>query len=96
MNCARADLSACVVKGLPNARDYAYKNREMLMEEKRQILMARKMGRKGKEQEKQEDSSTESDSDDSSSFLHDPCSCVTSRFSLAVLTELLLCFLDFI
>jgi hypothetical protein len=33
MNCARAFLSACVVKGLPNARDYAYKNREILLEE---------------------------------------------------------------
>jgi hypothetical protein len=35
MNCARAGLTACVVKGLPNARDYAYKNRDMFLEEKR-------------------------------------------------------------
>jgi hypothetical protein len=40
MNCARAMLTACVVKGLPNARDYAYKNRQMLMKEERQKEMA--------------------------------------------------------
>jgi hypothetical protein len=34
MNYARAMLTACVVKGLPNARDYAYKKKELLLEEK--------------------------------------------------------------
>jgi hypothetical protein len=36
MDCPRTMLSACVVKGLPNVRDYVYKNREMLVKEKRQ------------------------------------------------------------
>jgi hypothetical protein len=53
MDCARYHLSACVVKGLPNARDYAYKNREMLLEEKRQRQMAMEMERNWKEQEQQ-------------------------------------------
>jgi hypothetical protein len=34
MNCDRAGLTACVVKSLPNARDYAYKNRGNLLREK--------------------------------------------------------------
>jgi hypothetical protein len=40
MNSARETLSACVVKGLPSARDYAYKDGEMLLEKKRQREMA--------------------------------------------------------
>jgi hypothetical protein len=40
MHCARVILTACVVKGLPNWRDYAYKNSEMLLEEKGQRQMA--------------------------------------------------------
>jgi hypothetical protein len=55
MNSARSNLTACVVKGLPNARDYAYKNMKELMGQKRQREMALEMGINRKEQEKQED-----------------------------------------
>ncbi|XP_021937484.1 kelch-like protein 10 [Zootermopsis nevadensis] len=34
MNVRRSFLSTCVIKNLPNARDYAYKHRDKLMEEK--------------------------------------------------------------
>lgn len=40
MNIYRSALSACVILGLPNVRDYIHKHRERLMEEKRQKLLA--------------------------------------------------------
>uniref|UniRef100_T1IS98 Kelch-like protein 10 n=1 Tax=Strigamia maritima TaxID=126957 RepID=T1IS98_STRMM len=40
MNIYRSALSACVIMGLPNVRDYIHKHRERLMEEKRQKLLA--------------------------------------------------------
>uniref|UniRef100_A0A1B6GHM5 Kelch-like protein diablo n=1 Tax=Cuerna arida TaxID=1464854 RepID=A0A1B6GHM5_9HEMI len=40
MNVFRSALSACVVANLPNINDYIHKNRHMLMEEKRQKLLA--------------------------------------------------------
>ncbi|KDR20175.1 Kelch-like protein 10 [Zootermopsis nevadensis] len=39
MNTHRTELSACVVKGLPNAKDYIYKHRDMLLEEERQKIL---------------------------------------------------------
>ncbi|XP_021917838.1 kelch-like protein 10 [Zootermopsis nevadensis] len=35
MNFWRSEMSTCVIENLPNARDYAYKHRDKLMEEKR-------------------------------------------------------------
>ncbi|XP_017775933.1 PREDICTED: kelch-like protein 10 [Nicrophorus vespilloides] len=40
MNIYRSALSACVIQGLPNVRDYIHKHREKLMEEKRQKMIA--------------------------------------------------------
>ncbi|GJQ87318.1 hypothetical protein Trydic_g17366 [Trypoxylus dichotomus] len=40
MNIYRSALSACVISGLPNVRDYIHKHREKLMEEKRQKMIA--------------------------------------------------------
>ncbi|XP_021940178.1 kelch-like protein 10 [Zootermopsis nevadensis] len=40
MNVRRSFLSTCVIKNLPNARDYAYKHRDKLMEEKCKKKMA--------------------------------------------------------
>lgn len=40
MNVFRSALSACVVANLPNINDYIHQNRHMLMEEKRQKLLA--------------------------------------------------------
>lgn len=40
MNIYRSALSACVISGLPNVRDYIHKHRERLMEEKRQKMIA--------------------------------------------------------
>ncbi|XP_021934201.1 kelch-like protein 10 [Zootermopsis nevadensis] len=39
MNTYRTAMSACVVKGLPNAGDYIYKHRDRLLEEKRQRIL---------------------------------------------------------
>lgn len=36
----RSALSACVIVGLPNVRDYIHQHRERLMEEKRQKMLA--------------------------------------------------------
>lgn len=33
-------MSACVINGLPNVKDYIHKHRERLMEEKRQKMIA--------------------------------------------------------
>jgi hypothetical protein len=54
MKCCKQGLSACVVKGLPNARDYVYKSREMLQEEKRQRMMATEFETMEQEHEQQE------------------------------------------
>jgi hypothetical protein len=59
MNYVRGMLSACVVKDVPNARDYAYKTGEMLLEEKRQREMAIEMGRNRQEQKQEEYASFE-------------------------------------
>lgn len=40
MNIYRSALSACIVKDLPNARDYVYKHRERLLEDLRQNKLA--------------------------------------------------------
>lgn len=40
MNVFRSALSACVVADLPNINDFIHQNRHMLMEEKRQKLLA--------------------------------------------------------
>lgn len=40
MNIYRSALSACVIQGLPNVRDFIHKHREKLMEEKRQKMIA--------------------------------------------------------
>lgn len=40
MNVYRSALSACVVPDLPNIQVYIHQNRHMLMEEKRQKLLA--------------------------------------------------------
>ncbi|XP_018329574.1 kelch-like protein 10 [Agrilus planipennis] len=40
MNIYRSALSACVISGLPNVKDYIHKHRERLMEEKRQKMIA--------------------------------------------------------
>jgi kelch-like protein 10 len=40
MNIPRAGLSACVITDLPNTYDYIYKQRDRLLEEKRQRLLA--------------------------------------------------------
>lgn len=40
MSIVRSALTANVVYGLPNVRDYIHKNREKLMEERRQRLAA--------------------------------------------------------
>jgi hypothetical protein len=40
MNKARSGLSACVVTGLPNIYDYIYKQRDRLLVEKRQRMLA--------------------------------------------------------
>ncbi|XP_054262535.1 kelch-like protein 10 isoform X2 [Macrosteles quadrilineatus] len=40
MNVFRSALSACVISNLPNINDYIHQNRDMLMEEKRQRLLA--------------------------------------------------------
>lgn len=40
MNIYRSALSACVLSGLPNLREYIYKHRDRLMEEKRLKLLA--------------------------------------------------------
>jgi hypothetical protein len=40
IDCDRVKVTACVVKGLPNWSDYVCENREMLLEEERQIKMA--------------------------------------------------------
>ncbi|KDR21753.1 kelch-like protein 10 [Zootermopsis nevadensis] len=40
MNVCRSWMSTCVIKDLPNVKDYIYKNRYRLLEEKRQELLA--------------------------------------------------------
>ncbi|XP_021936463.1 kelch-like protein 10 [Zootermopsis nevadensis] len=39
MNFSRYDMSTCVIKNLSNARDYAYKHRNKLLEEKRKEML---------------------------------------------------------
>ncbi len=36
VNISRSALAACVIKGLPNVKDYLHPDRDRLMEEKRQ------------------------------------------------------------
>lgn len=40
MSIFRSALSASVIMGLPNVRDYIHQNRERLMEERRQRMIA--------------------------------------------------------
>jgi hypothetical protein len=64
MKCVRMSLSACVVKGLPNASDYVCKNRVKLLKEKRHRLLSTETEKLLGEQMQEDDVNTESDSDE--------------------------------
>jgi hypothetical protein len=64
MNCVRMWPSACVVKGLPNASDYVYKNRVKLLEEKRHRLLSTETEKLLREQMQEDDVNTESGFDE--------------------------------
>jgi hypothetical protein len=73
MNYDKEALSACVVKGLPNVSHYFYKSRELLLEEKRQELLATETETVQQEHEQQEDSNQyEQEQQDNVNFENDP------------------------